>query len=88
MYSQSYDFLETIPELEKQIASRRIITPALRNQETASELSDINDGNSKPKATVNFEINPVVDQQLEQLRAKLAVRFKGIIFLKLLLRLS
>lgn len=70
-----YALLETISKLEKLIASRRITVPASRNQETASDMSDHNESNSKPKATLNFEINPAVNQQLEQLRNKLAVSF-------------
>ncbi|KAH0546773.1 uncharacterized protein LOC123268730 [Cotesia glomerata] len=64
---------ETITELEKLIASRRTIVPTLRNLETASEMSDNNESNSKPKVTLNFKINPAVNQQLEQLRTKLAI---------------
>ncbi|XP_057340514.1 uncharacterized protein LOC130677691 isoform X3 [Microplitis mediator] len=63
---------DTIDALEKQIKTRRVAVPAPRNQETASELSDPNESSARKKTTPNFDINPVVNQQLEQLKAKLA----------------
>ncbi|XP_074109088.1 uncharacterized protein LOC141533894 [Cotesia typhae] len=65
---------DTIDVLEKQIKSKRITVPPPQNQETATELSDteIDESSAKNKTTSNVDINPVVNQQLEQLKAKLA----------------
>lgn len=69
-----YDLLDTIDALEKQInKTRRLAVPTPRNQETASEISDINESSPRKSNTPNIDINPVVDEQLEQLKAKLAV---------------
>ncbi|XP_074099269.1 uncharacterized protein LOC141527600 [Cotesia typhae] len=70
---------DTIDVLEKQIKSKRITVLPPRNQETATELSDteIDESSAKNKTTSNVDINPVVNQQLEQLKAKLAAISNG-----------
>lgn len=57
------DLAETMEELEKRIKNRRLAVPALRNQETASELSDAANNISKAKSTWNIEIDSAVNQR-------------------------
>lgn len=67
--------LETRETLEKLISSKRPIVPAPGNQETASELSDANEGVLRNKSDPVIDITPIVDQQLNQLHEKLAGSF-------------
>ncbi|XP_074096613.1 uncharacterized protein LOC141525844 [Cotesia typhae] len=64
---------ETKEAIEKLISSKRPIVPAPRNQETASELSDANEGILRNKSDPVIDITPIVDQQLNQLHEKLAI---------------